>query len=429
MHLLYFFLDIISLFIYVTLIFFILKEFVPLRFQNRALYAVEVVCLAVVGNAIVYPEEVTGTIGSLIGLLPVLVLFHKGKWYMKLTAALIVYPAMMSLAFLFQDISQQIWEHVFHMEMSALGEDTLYLLARFVKIPAWYVIYRCVKVWVPRAVRTLTERMWLVLSMIALASFTGIIIIIYKCNYDDSYLAWPACIATLVTSMGCCYLCTYMEKIVRSDMELEAMRYQKTYYEEVENSQQTVRRIRHDIKNHLGVIETLLRERAYDRAEEYLHSLEQETQVKTKVYCPDSVVNAVLNAKMQKAQEEGIECEYRIDLKESPSMDEIDICSLFSNTLDNAIEACMKIAEREKRRIVLKARSVEGNFSYGIVNSKENRIIERNGGLETDKEDRLSHGIGLRSVRQIVEKYGGETEVGYTEDTFRVTVFVPAIKM
>lgn len=58
----------------------------------------------------------------------------------------------------------------------------------------------------------LTRRMWLVLSLISLASFIGIIIIIYKCTVWDSYLAWPACAATLITSMGCCYLCTYMSK-------------------------------------------------------------------------------------------------------------------------------------------------------------------------------------------------------------------------
>ena len=231
-------------------------------------------------------------------------------------------------------------------------------------------VYRCVKVWVPQAVRMLTERMWLVLSLISLASFIGIIIIIYKCTYDDSYLAWPVCIATLITSMGCCCLCTYMAKIVRSDMELETMRYQKSYYQEVESSQQTVRRMRHDMKNHLSVVETLLRDGRYEKAEEYLHGLDQEFASGTRVYCPDPVVNAVLNAKMEKAEEEGIPCEYQVDLEEALPIDDIDLCSLFANTLDNAVEACEKIAEREKRRISLKARCRNGHFSYEIVNSK-----------------------------------------------------------
>ena len=127
---------------------------------------------------------------------------------------------------------------------------------------------------------------------------------------------------------------------------------------------------------------------------------------------------------MEKAEEEGIPCEYQVDLEEVLPIDDIDLCSLFANTLDNAVEACEKIAEREKRRISLKARCRNGHFSYEIVNSKENRVTEKNGNFETDKSDRLSHGIGLRNVRQIVRKYEGEMDVSYTEDTFSVTIFV-----
>ena len=270
----------------------------------------------------------------------------------------------------------------------------------------------------------LTKRMWLVLSLISLSSFMGIIIIIYKCTLNDSYLAWPACIATLITSMGCCYLCTYMARIVRSDMELETMRYQKSYYQEVESSQETVRRMRHDMKNHLGVVEMLVRGGEYEKAEQHLHGLDQEFASRTRIYCADPVVNAVLNAKMEKAEGSGISCEYQVDLEEALPLDDIELCSLFANTLDNAVEACEKIREREKRRISLKARCRNGHFSCEIVNSKENKITEKNGNFETDKDDRSSHGIGLRNVRQIVQKYRGEMDVSYTEDTFSVTIFV-----
>ena len=424
MNVIFFLTDWISLIAYSVLIFLVLKEFVPLRFQNRFFHILEIACLLVGGNAIVYPEEVTGTVGSLFVILPILILFHKSEWYMKITTALIVYPAMMSLAFLFQDIGQQIWQYAFHGNMTPDGQTALYLFTRFLKVPVWYLIYRCVKVWVPQAVQMLTKRMWLVLSLISLSSFMGIIIIIYKCTLNDSYLAWPACIATLITSMGCCYLCTYMARIVRSDMELETMRYQKSYYQEVESSQETVRRMRHDMKNHLGVVEMLVRGGEYEKAEQYLHGLDQEFASRTRIYCADPVVNTVLNAKMEKAEGSGISCEYQVDLEEALPLDDIELCSLFANTLDNAVEACEKIREREKSRISLKARCRNGHFSCEIGNSKENKITEKNGNFETDKDDRSSHGIGLRNVRQIVQKYRGEMDVSYTEDTFSVTIFV-----
>ncbi len=421
-------LDDVPLLIYSTLIFLILREFIPLRFKNRFWWAAEILCLTVMCNAIVFPDEITGTVGNLLGLIPILIIFHKGEWYMKVTAALIVYPAMMAVSYLLQDIGQKIWEYGFNTRMSSVGENLLYVMFRGLRVPVWYVIYRYVKIWVPRAIRLLTRRMWLLLAGVSLASFIGIIIIIYKCGYDDSYLAWPACIATLVTSMGCCYICTYMAKIVRSDMELETMRYQKSYYQELERSQETVRRMRHDMKNHLSVVGTLLRDEQYEKAEEYLHGLDREFAVQTKTYCPDPVVNAVLNAKMQKAQKEGISCEYQVELQDGLAVDDIDLCSLFANTLDNAIEACMKIPDEKKRRITLKARSKNGNFSYEIVNSKENQVMERNGELRTDKEDKASHGIGLKNVRQIVQKYAGEIRIDYTEDSFAVVVFLAGVK-
>ena len=419
-------LDDVPLLIYSALIFMILREFVPLRFKNRLLWAAEIVCLTVMCNAIVYPDEITGTVGNLLGLIPILIIFHKGEWYMKVTAALIVYPAMMAVSYLLQDIGQKIWEYGFDTQMSSVGENLLYVIFRGLRAPVWYVIYRYVKIWVPRAIRMLTRRMWLLLSGISLASFIGIIIIIYECGYDNSYLAWPSCIATLVTSMGCCYICTYMAKIVRSDMELETMQYQKSYYQELENSQETVRRMRHDMKNHLGVAAMLLKDGHYEKAEEYLSGLNQEFAARTKTYCSDPVVNAVLNAKMQRAQEAGITCEYQVDLKEPLPIEDIDLCALFANTLDNAIEACMKISETDRRRIVLKARCVNGNFSFEIENTKENAVTEKKGNFETDKEDRHSHGIGLRSVRQIVQKYNGEIRIDYTAEIFRVTVFLAA---
>ena len=88
----------VPLLIYSALIFMILREFVPLRFKNRFLWAAEIVCLTVMCNAIVYPDEITGTVGNLLGLIPILIIFHKGEWYMKVTAALIVYPAMMAVS-------------------------------------------------------------------------------------------------------------------------------------------------------------------------------------------------------------------------------------------------------------------------------------------------------------------------------------------
>lgn len=420
MDFIYFILDFIPSFIYGSLLFLILSEFAPLRFESRILSLADIILIMLSGNILVYPSEVTGTLGSLFLLTLSLLLLHKGQWYMKLSAVLILFPAMTAVSFLCQDLGTVIWLYGSGKTMSAGAQTLLYLFTRFLRVPAWYLIRRCVKIWLPEAIGRMTVKMWLILDLISFASFAGIIIIIYKCGTYDSYFAWPACIASLITSMGCCFLCTYMSRITQADMELQTWQYRQSYYQEIENSQQTVRRMRHDMRNHLAVAGTLLREGRFKDAEDYLGKLDQEFSVHTRLYCSDPISNAVLNAKMSKCEEFGIPCEFRVDLKEMPQISDIDLCSLFANTLDNAIEACQKMPQGSDRRITLNVRCINGYFSYEIINTKSSTVKEKNGIFETDKDDPLSHGIGLKNVRQIIQKYGGECRITYTDREFRV---------
>ena len=205
--------------------------------------------------------------------------------------------------------------------------------------------------------------MLMVIDLVSMTSFTGIISVIYSCVTANSYLAYPTCAASLFTSLGCFYLCTYMARAVKTDMELRMLSYQKSYYEEIEKNQQTVRKLRHDMKNHLNIIGMLIADEKTPEAKNYLTELNQEFAVTAKSYCSNEVVNAVLNSKEQSAAEAQIRCEFQIDLAEDPQMEDIDLCALLSNTLDNAIEACRKIPEASERFLSVKARCQKGFFS------------------------------------------------------------------
>ena len=106
-------------------------------------------------------------------------------------------------------------------------------------------------------------------------------------------------------------------------------------------------------------------------------------------------------------------------------IDAISLCCLFSNTIDNAIEASLKIPDIQERHISVKARITDnGYFTYEITNTKRNRITEQDGRLRSDKEDIAAHGLGLSNVREMVEKYNGTLDISYTEDSFTVTVLI-----
>ena len=314
------------------------------------------------------------------------------------------------------------WEYIFNRNMNPYAETFLHTFTMFLRIPVYYFIYRCLKNWLSDTVHLLTKKMWMVIDLVSMTSFTGIISVIYSCVTANSYLAYPTCAASLFTSLGCFYLCTYMARAVKTDMELRMLSYQKSYYEEIEKNQQTVRKLRHDMKNHLNIIGMLIADEKTPEAKNYLTELNQEFAVTAKSYCSNEVVNAVLNSKEQSAAEAQIRCEFQIDLAEDPQMEDIDLCALLSNTLDNAIEACRKIPEASKRFLSVKARCQKGFFSYKVVNSKANEVTEENGCFVTSKKDAGLHGIGLKNVKQIAAKYEGYVEVSYDEHSFTVVV-------
>ena len=331
---------------------------------------------------------------------------------------------VVSINYITQDIGHLIWVYAFDRTPSSIVQTVLHTTTLALRLPIWYLLYRLVKHWLSYTVKLLLPRMWIVLDLVALTSFTGIITVIKNTETAHSYTAYPACVACVFTTLGCCYLCTYMAKTVRSDMALETFQYQQSYYQELEQNQQTVRRLRHDMKNHLNIIGTFLRDNEIEQAKEYFQELNREFASNLKVYCPNKIVNAVLNSKEQLALDSNIQCDFQIDLETSPKIDDIDLCSILGNTIDNAIEALGKVPELSERTLSLKARYTNSFFSYEIKNSKINEIQKKGGRFLTDKIEKEAHGIGLRSVQTIVEKYNGDMDISYTNDTFTVTIMI-----
>lgn len=206
------------------------------------------------------------------------------------------------------------------------------------------------------------------------------------------------------------------------------LRLQQNYYEELENNQLKIRRFRHDMKNHFAAVGLLLEEGNIEGAQEYFEKLSGHMEAGNRKFCENGIVNALLNAKYNMALEESIDCFFHISIDGILGMDDITLCTIFANTLDNAIEACGKIMETSKRKLSVKARYSENEyFSYEIVNSRTGEIREKKGMLLTDKEDKDAHGLGLSSVRDAVNRYGGTMDVSYTEEEFRVVILVGGV--
>lgn len=95
-------------------------------------------------------------------------------------------------------------------------------------------------------------------------------------------------------------------------------------------------------------------------------------------------------------------------------IDDVDICRLLSNMLDNAITACQDV-KVENRRICLYIRGDNVSYIFTVKNSIDESVIEKNPKLMSTKINRNEHGYGIRIIREISESYGGISDF-YEED-------------
>ena len=150
--------------------------------------------------------------------------------------------------------------------------------------------------------------------------------------------------------------------------------------------------------------EILYRNEYYQDMERYQEQIQDIRLAEEIIYSANPVVNAILKVKSVKAKEKEIPMQVTTLLPQRVSVDIGDMGVLYGNLLDNAIEAAMAV-EQEKRYVHVESKFQEGRLLLSIKNSKPSGTSSYK---QTNKKDKIKHGRGIRSVRKVAEKYGGE---------------------
>ncbi len=178
---------------------------------------------------------------------------------------------------------------------------------------------------------------------------------------------------------------------------------QEKYYVTKQKSETEIRRVKHDIKNHMLCISELSRKGKYKELEEYVSELSQRlAEAEERVNTHNDIANAIINDKMTAADSKSVEISVSGEL-ENANMQPIDICTILSNLLDNAIEAAQKISEG-KRKIEVSFKQ-SAHFMFITVSNPTTGPVDTD---VTTKSDTKNHGFGISNVRNAVQKYSGE---------------------
>ena len=371
--------------------------------------------------AILAGDPVNITIVAILFLLINFLLF-KGKPLIKLAMAVILFPIATGLNFLHNAIGSFFFFR--HYTETDTIENLIFSVNTYLFVVLfWYVFYYYSKKSLIKMKELLDNRTWTIMIIICLAPFAGIFTCVYF-TPSETYKVWPCVIACIITSSCSIRLASNLADGIYADMEKKNLKLQKNYYEILEKNQTKIRELRHDMNNHLTIIGLLLKNKNNKEALEYFETLSVSLEAPNRRFCKNKVVNAVLNIKYNQLSELKTDIFFNISI-DSVIIDNISLCSIFTNTLDNAIEAIRKIPDKTKRRISLKARcSDSGYFSYEIINTKVNPIHQQKGRFLTDKNNSKHHGIGLSSIQSIVSRYGGTIDISYTDAEFKVIILI-----
>lgn len=213
----------------------------------------------------------------------------------------------------------------------------------------------------------------------------------------------------------------YESRILQLQVKSQAEKYQAIS----ENFEKQKKRT-HEYKNQMKCMESLLVKKQYVKLEEYVKGicgrLDKELDA---IDTNHIIVNAILNTKYREAEENGIVFVLRVnDLSDLRIKDE-DIVTILSNLLINAVEACKK-CERNKRILKLKFVKEDGMIKIGVRNTYSNPILYENGEIKSTKLVRTEeHGVGIKNIIEIIEKYDGSYVIKNENQEFYFSMIIP----
>lgn len=188
-------------------------------------------------------------------------------------------------------------------------------------------------------------------------------------------------------------------------------------------SDDALRCMRHDVLNQIALAEGTTDEA--DRLRHLAAVRERVAAPQARAHTNNAALDVVLAQKAAEAQRRGVTLDAVANLKDASFIEAVDVCAIFSNALDNAIEACAELPEGAPRRVTLRAGTVQGRLVVKVENPFAGERVPREGRFPTTKRGAGAHGIGLASIERSAARYGGSVDASSEGGRFTLAVVVP----
>lgn len=355
------------------------------------------------------------------------------KLYWKLT-----YKKSFMLAFLFQSLVLVADYVTIVIDSSLLGESMnqnqtrqafLILLTKMVL----FLLVIIIKSVLGRSqLEFLDDVAWLKFLFFPVFTICIIIALISKpelmINEQQKQIFWVFAFGLVGMNIMLFYL---LQDVAKRERELFEKRmfeqeanHKLSLYESMAEATKQQQSLSHEYHNQLVCIQSLIHTEQYNKLEEYVKQITR-TELKD-MDCIDTnnvIVNAILNEKYAQALERDIVMVYKMNNLAEMAMEDQDIALLLSNLLNNAIEACEKCSSEKviKVKIIME----EENVVLSVKNTYDGNVITSEGDYITTKKNKRNHGIGIKNMIQVIEKYDGFYSIANDERYFSFSCVIP----
>lgn len=245
---------------------------------------------------------------------------------------------------------------------------------------------------------------------------------VFTADSKGLFLYYVCAMAYTATNYSVLRLVALRAREQRDNDNMRAFINNKIHYYQVSHDGIVSLQVKcHDLKHQIKAIRSQI---GKENFEKYLDRLQDSIdEYGTVVDCGNEAINVVLTEKNILCTNCGVKFSYIIDGTLFDFMSDMEIYSLFGNVLDNALESCGKVSDPERRVISLKAVSQGEMVVLHVENFFEEELVMVDGMPVTTKSG-AGHGFGLRSIREIAEKYGGVVTLNTEGNIFKLTVLM-----
>ena len=335
----------------------------------------------------------------------------RGDWVGRLTVCVVFFCLEMSVCALLDTYIQ------------AVDTGRLYdLLVRLLRTAVFGALWLLLRRRFPAEQVHLTRRLWQVvlgLAVMPLCALIAVVLLTFQ-KYESAavntlalnqgLVVLPFVLVTSLVLLVAILILADHERLERAS-QLAGLR--EVYYQGLQQQERQVRQLRHDMRNHLTVVQGLLERGDTQGAVGYLEQMAGSQALQgVRRFCENESANVVLSAKAEAMEQAGITADFAVSLPKDLPVADTDLAALLGNALDNAIEGVQNAAVK---KITLRCRVDKGLLMLRLENPVGGEV---NPDLSTTKADKFSHGFGIPGMREIAERYHGTLDADVKDGCF-----------